>query len=357
MVYDPSAYYKVLSILSRNKAPNLKSDKDTIDNLLYPAVSQLQTHEQVPLVLELLSESQLSITQRESLTQTFIGQLNDLRDDQRGFSAEMTDGSVIPRLNQLYQTLEKQESGSGQALLRSFRQYLIENAQVGGCGAPWLRKHDQRKNRVLPGVVGAFNERFQSALAAAGLEKISLEDINSETPVVEPVVHLYFEDGESKELLEEAQELRFYDGVTRRPLKDLTSSAWRTQAISYLDKVDDLPTDPFKSAEVFAERLDLYLYLVDLAPQEDLRWVAIEKALAIIENSTEETENPAKWAWYIWTLQNGATHQMNADEFERRPIHDFTERLINSKSRSLHLIGLLELVHLNPFSTGPSMKM
>lgn len=89
--------------------------------------------------------------------------------------------------------------------------------------------------------------------------------------------------------------------------------------------------------------------MIDLAPQEDLRWNTIERVLNLIENSNEETDSPAMWEWYVWTLQHAATHQMDADQFERRTTHNFAQRLINSKSRSLRLIGLLEAAQLNPF--------
>ncbi len=356
MIYDPSAYYKLFAMLAREKAANLKDGKDTTEDLLYPAVSQMQTHKQVPLVLTLLLESDLSAEQQESLTQTFLGQLDKLRDDERGFAAELPDSSMIAKAILLYRALEMHEAGSGQGLVRSFREYLIENGRAGGCGAPTLQKQNAQKKAPLPSVVRVFNEWFRSALAGAGLSPIGPEDIESQAPVVAPMVHLYFKDAASKKLLEEAMSLRFGDTGARRSLEDLNSSGWRTQAIDYLGKVDDWPVDPFNSAEIFAEKLDLYLYVIDLAPQEDLRWTAIERALSMIENSTEETENPALWAWSIWTLQHGATHQMNTDQFERRPIHDFTQRLINSKSHSLRLIGLLEAAHLDPFSTGPSMN-
>lgn len=239
LVYDPSAYYRVLAVLARNKTANRKDGKDTTEDLLYPAVNHLQTHTQIPLVLELLTKSDLSIKQEQFLTQTFLGQLTKLRDDERGFAAEMTDGSVITRLNQLYQTLEKQEPGSGLALVRNFRQYLMENMRAGGCGVGWLRKQDKQKGKVLPGVVHSFNEQFQNVLVGAGLDPIRVNDIDSQGPVTQPVLHPYFEDPDSERFLEEARQLRFDNGGTRRNIEDLNSSTWSTQVSTYLSEIDD----------------------------------------------------------------------------------------------------------------------
>ena len=355
LVYDPSAWYTTLSTLARNKAANLKNGKDTTEELLYPAVSRLQTHKQVPLVMSMLLHSDLSTPQLESLAQTFIAQIEGLQGDERGFEAELQAPTLNGDLDALYQGLEQRDSGSGVSLVRGFRAYLVENAKAGGCSAP-VRKTDNEKRRILPRSIDAFNHRFGDVLTKFGSNPIRIEEIESNTPETAPAIHPYFESPEGKQLLEDARKLRFADETTRRSLDDLRSAAWRAQATEYLVKVDSWEVDPSSSVDFFAQKLSLYLYLVDLAPDEALLWTATERALTLIENSSVEIENPAIWAWAMWSLQRDATFQVDSKTSVKRPVHDFTERLIDSKSRSVRLIGLLDAAHLNPFSTGPSMN-
>jgi hypothetical protein len=350
-VYDPHSYYDLFRTLAHDKKANLKDSKDATEDILYPAVSNLQTHTQVGLAMALLADSGLSKDQLQSLTGTLVGQLSRLRGDERGFAEEISGRRGITGSNRLYRALEKSEPGSGLALLQVFRQYLIENYKTGGCGT-LLPSPDKSGRKNLPDAIQKFNDEFRNGLGRAELDPITVQDIDASVPVVEAEVHKYWSDPESKAFLAAAQLLKYDENGIVRSLSEKESSTWRSQVISYLGKIDDWEADPFKSAEVFNEKLELYTAVINLTTQNDLKWAAVERSLSMLENSTMESENPAQWLFGVMNLQLRASTLVDGPEYKklaRDP--DFTTRLIKSKSRSLHLVGMLESLHLDPFNS------
>jgi len=370
LVYRTSSYYDVLKTLALDKKANLKDSKDTTEEILYPAVGNLQTHTQVGLAMELLAKSELSKDQLESLTGTLVGQLNHLRSDERGFAAEIASRKGIVSSVELYRALEKSDPGSGAPLLREFRQYLIDNYKVGGCGALWiqyqfddtrtgltvhsqeLRTPDKTGNKTLPDAIQKFNDEFQDALGRTKLDPIAVQDIDADVPVVKADVHDYWSDPESKAFLTAAQQLRFNENDQVRTLSERESPEWRAQVVSYLGKIDDWVADPFQSTEVFNEKLELYTGIINLTTLDDLKWLAVERSLSMLQNSSIESENPAQWLWGVMSLQLRVSTLVGDREYKRLGRNaDFTGQLVNSKNRSLHLIGMLESLHLDPFNS------
>jgi hypothetical protein len=350
-VYDPHSYYDLLRGLARDKKANLKDSKDTTEDILYPAVSNLQSHTQVGLAMALLADSGLSKDQLQSLTGTLVGQLSRLRGDERGFTAEISSRTGRTGSDKLYQALEKSKPGSGSTLLQVFRQYLIENYKTGGCGTP-LPAPDKSGRKNLPDAIRKFNDEFRDGLGRAELDPITVQDIDASVPVVKAEVNNYWSDPESKALLAAEQQLKYDESGIVRPLSDRESSTWRSQVISYLGKIDDWEADPFKSAEVFNEKLELYTAVTNLTTQDDLKWLAVERSLSMLENSTMESENPAEWLFGVMDLQLLTSAPVDGPEYKRLARDpDFTTRLIKSKSRSLHLVGMLESLHLDPFNS------
>jgi hypothetical protein len=350
-VYDPRSYYDLLNALAHDKKANLKDSKDTTEDMLYPAVSNSQTHTQVGLAMALLIDSGLSKDQLQSLTGTLVGQLSRLRGDERGFAAEISGRRGITGAVRLYQSLESSEPGSGSALLQAFRQYLIDNYKAGGCGT-LLPAPDKSGQKSLPDAIQKFNDKLRDGLVRAKLDPISVQDIDENVPVVKAEVNNYWSDEESKTYLTALQRLKFDDDKEVRTLAERESSIWRSQVVSYLGKVDDWEADPFKSTEVFNEKLELYTGVINLTTQDDLKWLAVERSLSMLENSSMESENPAQWLFAVMSLQLRASTLVDGGEYKSRGRDpEFTTRLINSKSRSLHLIGLLESLHLDPFNT------
>jgi hypothetical protein len=320
--------------------------------------------------MALLADSGLSKDQLKSLAGTFVGQLSNLRGDERSFAAEIASRRGITSLEKLYQALEKSDPGSGAALLREFRQYLIDNYRADGCGTLWapyqynatktglsvhsndLQIPDKSGNKTLPDAIQQFNDKFQDKLARAKLDPITVQDIDVRVKRVDAEVKNYWSDEESKAYFNALRQLRFDENDEVRTLSDRESSAWRSQVISFLGKIDDWEADPFKSTEVFNEKLELYTGVIILTNQIDLKWLAIERGLSMLENSSIETENPAQWLFGVMHLQSRMSVLFDDREYKklgRDP--DFTARLINSKNRSLHLIGMLESLHLDAFNS------
>lgn len=370
LVYKPSSYYDVLKILARDKKANRKDSKDTTEGILYPAVSNLQTHTQVGLAMALLSDSGLSKGQLESLTGTYVGQLSKMRGDERGLAAEIVSQAGITSSQKLYQALEKSDPGSGAPLLREFRQYLIDNYKAGGCGELWIQyqitgteaglvmhSHDQQiadktGNKTLPDAIQKFNDEFREGLGRAKLDPVTVQDIDVNAPIAKAEVNNYWSDPETKAYLTAAQRLRFDENDQARTLSERESSAWRAQVVSYLGKIDDGEADPSNSVEVFNEKLELYTSVIDLTAKDDLNLLAIERGLSMLENSNVESEHQAQWLRGAMDLQlRASTLAGDIGHQKLKSDPDFTTRLINSKNRSLHLIGLLGSLHLDPFNS------
>jgi hypothetical protein len=377
LVYDLSSYYALMKRLAQNKRGNIKGSQDATEDLLYPSLINLQTHTQVPQAVALLNSSSLTGDRLEVLTQAFVGQLENLKGDERGFEAEMLNVSPVAEARRLYGALESQIPGSGSALLREYRKYLIDNYRAGGCGKLWtesiisstssgltMRFHDRSApdssgEHTLPKPIEEFNRSFRDGLSSAGLSPISFDDIYVNSPKAEAENHEFWQDSKSKLLLKEAQALRFTDGEDRS-LENLRSSEWRTQAIHFLGEVDDWGADPFSSAEVFYEKMTLYSSVIDLAPENDVRRLAIEGCLKLIEDSGMERENPGIWLEGMRNLRFKATHQlnseMNSQNYDKKSNPEFTQRLIKSTNSSTRLIGMLETANIDPFSLGPLAK-
>lgn len=371
LVYDPKPYYAALKVVAAH-SPNLPSEQpgpSTID-LLTPAVNQLQTHTQVPLILQLLNEAGLSTPALEALTSTFIAQLNKLQGDERSFSAEMLGNVSMRNLNQLYERLETADPGFGAALLKEFRRYLVNNYRAGGCGEIWKhldfrsdgnqliakvqswRPSSGQNPPSLPGPISEFNTTFTEALHRTGLAPISFDEIDTDTPEIRAEVHHYGQTEEEKSLHKAAQQLRFTEDDNYRSDSDRASSTWQAQAISFLGKVDDWQADPSRSVEVFYEKSTLYGAPVDLAPQPELRWLAIEKNISMLENSDLESQNPALWMNLVMNIRL-RTRYLGPTHDKKMPIADLTKRFIRSSSPSLRLIGYLDALGIDPFSSGP----
>lgn len=370
LVYDLKPYYAALKVIAHS--PNLPSEQpgpSTID-LLTPAVNQLQTHTQVPLILQLLNEAGLSTPELEALTNTFIAQLNKLQGDERSFSAEMLGNVSVRNLNQLYQRLETADPGFGAALLKEFRRYLVNNYRAGGCGEIWKhldfradgsrlivtvqswRPSSGQTPPSLPGPISEFNTTFTEALHRTGLAPISFDEVDTDTPEIRAEVHHYGETEEEKSLHKAAQQLRFTEDDNYRSDSDRASSTWQAQAISFLGKVDDWQADPSRSVEVLCEKSALYAAPVDLAPQPDLRWLAIEKNISMLENSDLESQNPALWMNLVMNIRV-QTRYLGPTHDKKMPTADLTKRFIRSSSPSLRLIGYLDALGIDPFSSGP----
>jgi hypothetical protein len=373
LVYDVKPYYTTLQVLARDRRHTPGTPRISTADLLPPAVSQLQTHTQVPLVLHLLSESNLSPDELETLTGLFIEQLGRLRDDERGFAAEMlSSSSTIDQLRALYQKIEPNHPALGLALLRESRRYLVENYRMGGCGQLWkregivgasdngsllikiqdLRKTNTPSQQPLPENIQRFNDAFHDALNSSALGAIQLKEIDVDTPDVEAEQHKYWAEPDAAALLLAAQRLRFDDKDQERSELERESSTWRSQAISFLGKVDDWEADPFRSVEVLQEKNDLYQSVIDLAPQEDLRWSAIEKSLAMVEHSGLESKDPAAWMYLALSVRlRVSLFEKSRQKSAVNP--KLTKRFLNSSNMSLRLIGYLDALGIDPRSSGP----
>ena len=269
----------------------------------------------------------------------------------------------------LYRVLEAADPGSGLALLKGFRAYLVSSYRSGGCAELWdslkitgsdksgvikARVQHARDDRSQPDPVNRFNEDFGKALTNAGAGPIQFREIDGTDPGEKAVIQEYQVDG--LEALQDAQrQLRFDPQGEYQTEETRTSAAWREEATDYLDSVDDWQGDPSNPLETAHEKSELYSALTDLALQQDLRWLAINKDLSMIENCGLENENPSAWMELMLELQRRIRYSGPAHETQIAT-PGFVPRLIQSSNASVRLTGLLSSLDIDPFSTGPLPK-
>ena len=88
-----------------------------------------------------------------------------------------------------------------------------------------------------------------------------------------------------------------------------------------------------------------YTGSIDLAPKEDQRWATMEKAVALLDNSNLDNEDPALEMAMAFLLHQRTTRQPNGNEFEKRSGHDLNRLLVGSQPWA-EVAGLMENEHL-----------
>ena len=345
MAPDPEAYYVLLIRLSRDKAANVSEGRDHTELLIEPAVTRIHTHREAELALRAIQEADLSREQRNELIRLYIGQLERLRGDNRGFAARLTqlqDSGSGGWIGNLKKALASSDDVGAQSLLRAFRTYLVENARAGACGEKWMHRTDATGKPLLPKGIESFNEQLGKELAQGGLEPVAASEIASDAPETDAVIQRYGQSDEARALMVEAKQLRFDANGERRKLEDLNSTTWAAQYMHFLGDVDDWTIDPFRSEDALWMKMEYYTGSIDLAPKEDQRWAAMEQAVALLDNSTLDNEDPALEMAMAFLLHQRATRQANGNEFEKRSGHDLNRLLVGSRGPGLRLLGLME---------------
>lgn len=345
MAPDPEAYYDLLIVLSRDKAANMSEGKDHKELLMEPAVTRIHTHREAELALRVIEEADLSREQRDELIELYIGQLERLRGDNRGFAARLTqlqNRGSSGWIGNLKKALASSGDAGTPSLLRAFRTYLVENARAGACGEKWMHRTDATGKPLLPKGIESFNEQLAKELAQGGLEPIAASEIASDAPESDAVIQTYGQSEEARALMVEAKQLRFDANGERRKLEDLNSTTWAAQYTHFLGHVDDWTIDPFRSEDALWMKMEYYTGSIDLAPKEDQRWAAMEQAVALLDNSNLDNEDPALEMTMAFLLHLRAIQQVNGNKFEKRSGHDLNRLLAGSRSPGLRLLGMME---------------
>jgi len=364
LAYNPAAYYAALRAVSQSANTIPGRSKSARVDLLAPAVSQLQTHTQVIPALKLLSEPGLSAHERELLTGLFLNALARLTGDRRGFTAEMLHAGPTGAAK-LYQILESADPGSGLALLKGYRAYLVSNYSAGGCAELWdslkvvgigkgsslqARVQHARTDRSLPDPVDQFNVEFRDSLTRAGLGPIHFSEIGGQDPGEKATIHEY-QNGGLQLMKNAAERLRFDKQDEYQSRATRMSDAWRAEAMHYLESVDDWQGNPSNPLETTHVKNEMYSALIDLAPQQDLRLLAIDRDLSMIENCGLENANPSAWMELMLELEHAIPYD-GPDHAKQVANAGFATKLVRSPNASVRLIGLLSSMNINPFSSG-----
>lgn len=365
LAYNPAAYYAALQAVSESANTIPGRSKSARVDLLAPAVNQLQTHTQVTPTLKLLSEPGLSTHEREVLTDLFLNSLARLTGDRRGFTAEMLHAGTTGAAK-LYQILEAADPGSGLALLKGYRAYLVSNYSAGGCAELWdslkvvgigkgsslqARVQHARSHRSLPDSVDQFNVEFRDPLTRAGLGPIHFSEIDGQDPGEKATIHEY-QNGGLQLMKTAAERLRFDPQDEYQSRATRMSDAWRAEAMHYLESVDDWQGNPSNPLETAHVKNEMYTALIDLAPQQqDLRLLAIDRDLSMIENCGLENENPSAWMELMLELEQTIPYD-GPDHAKQVADPGFATKLIRSPNASVRLIGLLSSMNISPFSSG-----
>jgi hypothetical protein len=109
------------------------------------------------------------------------------------------------------------------------------------------------------------------------------------------------------------------------------------------------------SVDILFEKDHLYQAVIDLAPQPDVQWLAIEKSVAMVENSGLESQDPAAWMDLALSVQRKVS--IFEEKREKKAVKSsLTKRFLTSSNASLRLIGSLDALGIDPRSSGPLGK-
>jgi hypothetical protein len=109
------------------------------------------------------------------------------------------------------------------------------------------------------------------------------------------------------------------------------------------------------SVDILFEKDHLYQAVIDLAPQPDVQWLAIEKSVAMVENSGLESQDPAAWMDLALSVQRKVS--IFEEKRETKAVKSsLTKRFLTSSNASLRLIGSLDALGIDPRSSGPLGK-
>jgi hypothetical protein len=116
-----------------------------------------------------------------------------------------------------------------------------------------------------------------------------------------------------------------------------------------LEDVDGCTIDPFRSEDTLWMKMEFYTGSIDLAPKNDQRWAAMEKAVALLDNSNLDNDDPALEMAMAFLLHLRAIRQADGNEFQKRSGHDLNQLLAASRSPGLKLLGMMEKENLEVF--------
>ena len=199
------------------------------------------------------------------------------------------------------------------------------------------------------------SDTFHDVLDKSSIGAIQFKEIDTDVPDVAPVLPKRSADPDQAALEHAAEQLRFDDSDHDRTESDRESSTWRAQAISFMGRVYDWEADPSRSVDILFEKDHLYQTVIDLAPQPDVQWLAVEKGVAMVEDSGLESQDPAAWMDLALSVQQKV--RIFEENRQNKTVNSkLTRRFLNSSNASLRLLGSLDALGIDPRSSGPLGK-
>jgi hypothetical protein len=240
LVYDLSDYYRALGAVVNGAFTEKERGKDEHLNFLLDYIGQVSSAAQVAPMAQAVGSASLSKEQREAVWIRFNGMLQNLRADDRSFSALQFD----PALG---------AGAEGEALLRSLA------SRTHGC-----------KDDSVPARGSA----------------------DAKTPKLER----YWQSEESRRILEDGKKLRFGPQGTLLTDADRTAPEWQRQVADYQSALAAWSASAEKSeADYFNEKCLAYIALVELTPRGPERERTLALFLDFLGASGLQQQSPVEW--------------------------------------------------------------
>ncbi len=290
LTYDVALFYQTVGLVSRKGFTTKEKLAGGKLALLSPYVGYLQSHSQVRPAVQLLLNADLSREELSQLSNAFAHALSQLRGDERSFSMMnmYSDENTAPAsIAELVAALEAKQLSSV-PLLRALREYLVANFSGERCG-------EEAGKDAVPGVVKEFNRRFGLALRIAQIAPIDEEELKGAAfgPKSEDVN--LWQSPRAKQMLTDAQELRFGDGLTELTSEERATATWSSALTDFLTRLAEWKSDGESAVDLFDEKSSLYSSVTDLVANGPKRSEVIGGFVEFLEQNSEQAGSRMEW--------------------------------------------------------------
>lgn len=342
LVYDVTDFYDILRLVAQETFTPVEIEQSAQVRFVLPYVEAISAHTQVVPMLKVISS--LKSNQAESLTliHAFTQALKKIDDDNRSFSYELVRGGMLREVNQIAQTLERQEI-STKELLATYRDYLRKNLKSARCADGAISDE-----RTLSYYLKESNALFFNN------DPLTADDVKPTEILGKAKVYEYWKSPNAERLLTLAKALRFGSkinvptteedqGDDDKPLTEAEKQtpAWQEQLAQLLNEFEDWDRKEERSEmDYFHQKQVLYMGLLEITPSGLGRDLILRSWIASLDERSIENISRVEWFLYVDQLLR-RLRDLPAEERAK-----MLEAIISSKNPALVLHAKLLQLHI-----------
>lgn len=269
----------------------------------------------------MIAAHKLTADELERMAGALVASIQQLNSDDRTFTATTGPGFI----DELTAFADRCRRGGypPQALIASFRAYLVRHLQAARCAESLKADTDGR-------LVETFNEKLVPMAGAGAVTPITDDEAKPVSLDGWAKVYEFWTQPAAKELMADYKLLRFGtdeqqaannakgrrpDGMTQFLTGEQRNTPeWQAAAQEFLSRLEAWKQDNDEPAEsYFHEVCFMYSGLLDIAPPGSLREQVLHSYIDFLKNSEVEHGSPPEWYLEVSRLMKGATDATAGD--------------------------------------------